>query len=107
MPDIVNPVAVKFCNEKIRPAAETLAQAYYTLKRLLDEWSALNLANVVTNTADPVVDGAMADGRPPLTGARANTIITRATEFVADLEANSAAKLNSVIRVSVNNSARF
>ena len=32
MPDITNPEAVKFCNEKVRVLADSLSQAYFFCK---------------------------------------------------------------------------
>lgn len=49
MPNITNPEAVKFCNEKIRPAADALASAYHTMKALRDEWYAKNLGAITVS----------------------------------------------------------
>ena len=99
---ITDVAAVKFCNEQIRPAADTLAQAYYVLKVVLDEWYARNMGASVVNTADVVEDGSAADGRQQITGADATGIIVRISEIVTDFEAGSKAKLNTILKVSPN-----
>lgn len=105
MPDITDSQAVKFCNEKIRVAADKLAQAYAFANQVKAEWTAHGGAVLVPNTSDPVVDGSATDGRPPITGADANNIINRLTELKADYDADSAAKLNTILSVAVNTGA--
>ena len=103
MADITNVEAVRFCNEKVRVAADKLAQAYYFAAAVQQEWFANNLSALITNSAeDNVVDGSASDGRHPITGADATNIITRCSELITDMEANSNAKLNTVLNVSVN-----
>jgi hypothetical protein len=101
--DITNPEAVKFCNEKVRTSADKLGQLYYVAKAVSQEWTANSLGSIITNSADDdVIDGSATDGRHPITGADANNIINRLTEFVTDMEANTNAKLNTVLGVAVN-----
>ena len=102
MADITNTQAVKFCNEKVRTVADRMAQLYYAAKAVVDEWNSNSLSGVIPNTTDVVVDGAATDGRFIITGAKATSIITRAQEVVADYEAGSNAKLNTVLQVAVN-----
>ena len=103
MADITNAEAVKFCNEKVRTSADKLGQLYYVAKAVTQEWTANSMGSVITNSADDdVVDGSATDGRHPITGADANNIINRLTEFVTDMEANTNAKLNTVLGVAVH-----
>lgn len=102
MPDITDPQAVNFCNTKIRPAADRLAQAFNYAAAIIDEWNALGGSGLVPNTTDAVIDGAAQDGRPEITGAMANNIINRLSELQTDYEASSNAKLNTVLQVAVN-----
>jgi hypothetical protein len=53
------------------------------------------------------VDGSATDGRSPITGIAATNIVNRASEMIADFEAASNAKLNTVLQVKVNGAARF
>lgn len=102
MPDIIDPEAVRFCNEWIRPDADQFARAYYAAQALVNEWNARNLSVKIPNTVDAVVDGSSTDGRPPLTGMRVTNIITRAIELVTDYEAGGNAKLNTILAAAVN-----
>ncbi len=99
---ITDPTAIRFSNEKIRPAADELAQAYYKVKAIVDEWFAQSLGNVLTNTSDQVMDGADIDGRPVITGINVNFMMNRMIELVDDYEAGNNAKLNTILQVAVN-----
>lgn len=98
---IDSPQAVRFCNEKVRPAAEKLAQAYVFAKQVLDEWTAHGGVTFVPNTSDTVSDSASVDGRPVITGANVNNVINRLSELVTDYEADTSAKLNTILQVAV------
>lgn len=102
MPDITDPQAVRFCNERVRVAADKLAQAYNLANQVIDEWTAHGGVALIPNTSDPVIDGSATDGRPPIVGSDASNIINRLTEIVADFEDSGGAKLNTILAVSVN-----
>jgi hypothetical protein len=101
MADITNPEAVRFANERLRVAADKLAQAYAFAKLVAAEWNANNLGALFP-LADNVVDGSASDGRHPITGNDATLLMTRLNELVADYEANTNAKLNTILNVAVN-----
>jgi hypothetical protein len=100
MADITNPEAVKFCNEKIRPAANLLAKAYFYAIQTVDEWYANNMGELLPVAEDIVVDGSESDGRHPISGNDVNNLVTRLSELIQDLEENSKAKLNTILKVS-------
>lgn len=102
MPDIVNPTAVAFANNYIRRAADRKAQDYYYSKQVVQSWNAQSLSALFPNDTSNVVDGSATDGRPPITGAMVNNIINRASETIADYEATSNAKLNTILQVAVD-----
>jgi len=102
MADITNPEAVRFCNERVRVAADKLATAYLFAKAVSAEWYANNLGELLPVSADPVIDGSAADGRHPITGNDVSNLITRLSELVADYEANDNAKLNTILGIAVN-----
>lgn len=104
---ITDPTAIRFTNEKVRVMADAMAQAYFTAKSLVAEWNAVGMSSKITNTADLISDGSATDGRNPLTGAAATSVITRAQELITDYEANSGAKLNTILSAAVNHGARF
>jgi hypothetical protein len=91
--DITNTQAVQFTQSMARPTSNAIALAYWMSKKLLAEWYGNDLVSVIPNTADAVVDG----NAKPITGAKVTNIVTRAGELVADLEANSNAKLNTIL----------
>jgi len=99
---INNPQAVKFCNEKIRVAADKLAQAYNFAKDTLNEWYALNMGNQFPVDGGEIEDGSNIDGRPIITGNSVQLLMSRVQELVNDYEAGRKAKLNTVLQVSVN-----
>lgn len=101
MPDISDMGAVKFCNEKVRPMADLLELAYFRAKAVVAEWNARNLSAVIPNTIDKLLDGAVTDGRPVVTGAQVTNVITRCMDFIAEYEAASSAKLNTVMAVGL------
>ena len=104
---ITNVQAVKFANEQVRIMADLMASNYYTAKSIVNSWNATSISSLITNTADNIVDGSAQDGRSPITGAQATNIITRAMEIISDYEANTNAKLNTVLAVKVNGEARL
>mgnify|MGYP000621713160 CR=1 FL=1 len=102
MADITNAEAVRFCNEKVRVAADRLAQAYYFSKQVQNEWFANSMGSLIPNDASPVIDGSATDGRHPITGADATNLITRCGELITDYEAAGNAKINTILGVAVN-----
>ena len=97
---ITNPQAVAFCNSRVRVIADQLAQAYYACLALQNDWFAQGVGAVLTNTSDVVDDRSDVDGRAPITGAAAVNVITRAMEFVTEMQAGG--KLGTVLAVAVN-----
>ncbi len=87
MAAITNPVAIKFSNEKLRVAADLIAQLDNFAATVLAEWTALGTSTLIPNTADVLQDSASpnglnsvgGDGRPSVTGAQLNNIINRLT----------------------------
>lgn len=98
---VSNPIAIKFCNETIRPLAEQLAFAYYDARRVLDAWNATGASTLFPAGGGAVQDNAASDGRPPITADDVLALIARLTDLTADYEANTRAKLNSVLKPSV------
>lgn len=101
---VVDQSALRFANETIRPAADTLAREYFVCKTVVAKWNAGTplMSSLFPNTTAVVSDGSPTDGRRAITGAMVNTIVTRCIEKVTDYEATSNAKLNTVLAVAVN-----
>ena len=104
MSEITNPEAVKFCNERVRIAANRLNSAYQFAKQVSAEWTANSdlATNIAYDNPDVVVDGSATDGRHPISGIEVNNLMTRLNELIADYEANSSAKLNTILAVATN-----
>lgn len=100
--DINSPQAVSFCNAPLRTTADKAGQFYHTAKRVLEEFGALNLGDVIPNTSDVVQDGAVSDGRPILTGALVNAFMSGLTQYVSTLEANDNQLLKIVLQIAPN-----
>lgn len=102
MANITDPRAISFSNEKIRIAADKLAQAYTFCKIAVTEYYAENLGALYTG-GDTIEDGAFnGDGRKVVTGNDALLLITRMSELIDDYEATAGTKLNSVLKYAVN-----
>lgn len=98
---------IKFCNEKIRPAADALVQLALGAQAILLLWNQRGGVAAIPNDSTVIADGSPADGRNALTGAMVSNIIARLNEFSTDQTANSNAKLNTEIAVAVNTVPRF
>lgn len=107
MADIVSPQAIKFSNERIRVAADLIAQLDNLAASILNEWTALGSTALIPNTADNIIDGAAGDGRPIITGIKANNIINRLTNLRSTnansgLAMGAAGVRDTVLQVAVN-----
>lgn len=96
---ITNVQAVKFCNEHIRPLADTLASAQAQGNSVLAMWDAKGLGALIPNTTDVVMDGSDVDGRTQITGADVNTFI----KVLQSLQATMVGVPTSIIgKIEVN-----
>lgn len=102
---ITDPQIKRFCNERVRLAADRLARLYNLCRTVRDEWTAQDMGTAIPDTAELVDDGAAVDGRPEISGADVHAIKDRVVELIALLEANGNAKLDEVLRVAVNTRA--
>ncbi len=99
---IDDPQAVRFCNKRVRQAADRFGQLYNWCRAVRDEWTAQDIASMIPNTSEAIDDNADVDGRPVITGADVHAIKDRVVELIALLEAGGNVKLNEVLRVAVN-----
>jgi len=96
-----NPQAVRFCNEKVRPLANDLAQLYYRSKRFLDQWNGQGMSALINNDAGETMDdNATEDGRPIASGNSCHNMYNRAAGIVVDFEASGSAKLNTILAIA-------
>lgn len=109
MANITNSEVISYSNATLRQYADRISQAYYAAKDLVNQWNAQDMSNKITNNSNDYIvdsaygsDGTDGDGRPIVHGANAYNLYTRASELVTDMEANSNAKLNTIISYAVN-----
>jgi hypothetical protein len=102
MADITDPQAVRFCNERVRQAADRFGQLYNWCCSVRDEWTAQDIAFLIPNDSSMIVDGSQTDGRPLIFGDSVHTIKDRVVELIALMEASDNEKLNQILSVAVN-----
>lgn len=87
MPDITNPVVLRFLAERVRPRAEQIRALLHLLQDDRAEYLAENIAALVPNDASAIVDGRAGEGVAQLTGAEFHEIVVvRYAELLAALE---------------------
>ena len=94
--------AVRIANERIRPAADRLAQTYFLYTNLLklnaaEDWVALFSQ---FNDKDPLPDGSATDGRAPVTPERVKILLAAMQTFV-DFIDNSGFR-DAILMTAVN-----
>lgn len=113
---ITNPVAITFSNEKLRRAADLLAQLDNFANSVINEWNALGgtalipntVGNVLRDSASPTDDlGTGGDGRPVVDGAKLNNVVNRlialrATNSNSGLAMGVTGVRDSVLQVATN-----
>jgi hypothetical protein len=102
MPNNLNPLAVAFVEQHLRPFADHLAQLYFEAKEITAIYDGRNLGEAILPANNDPVGDTSTDGRPIVTGNLTLGVIFRANEFIADYEANSKTKLVSVLVVAPN-----
>lgn len=104
MANNINVQAIRVSNEKIRPASDRILQTYFFMKSLQAEYVAQNWADLfpVGDPTGEIVDNSRVDGRPIITNADVNNVITALGAFLAFMEATSNQQLNRFLKVSVN-----
>ena len=105
MADIIDPEAVRFSNEVIRPLADKATQYYYAALAAKNEWLATDMGTKIPdNVGDNIIDGSATDGRSVIDGRDVNNLMTHVNTMIADLEANTNTKLNILLQIEVNGS---
>ena len=100
MAEITNPTAVRFCNERVRPVANRMAQLYNFARAVRDEWVANDLGSVITQEGGTIVDGSATDGRHQITGANVHALAGLLVGFIDSMEANNNAQLNTILGIA-------
>lgn len=105
MPNNTNAQAILFDNQYARVGANNVVSCYLTMKRVLQVWSGQNMTSLIPSDANLIQDGATvasgtADGRPPVTDAQIQTLISNMTTLINSFEASSNLILNQFLQVS-------
>src|ERR1700732_3921277 len=102
MANIVDPNAVAYSNNPIRPLSDRFMQLYWACKSASSDWTAKSLATLIPNDISPMIDGAVTDGRTQITGGDINVLLAHMNTLIADFEATSNLKRNQIGKVAVN-----
>jgi len=82
MPDITNPQAVTFANEKARVFSEALLCSIRTARAFKDEYDANAMDAIFPATTDKIADGSAVDGRPQVTSNGIRALYTAASDML-------------------------
>lgn len=107
MPDITNPQAVRFANEKARVFAEALLTAIRTAKAFDDDYAAQSGDALFPNTANLMADGSEGDGRPRLQAQTVRALRTVAQDLLAYAAAGSPTRETRLRSITHKGEARF
>lgn len=92
---VTNPRVIEFVTLFTRQEALQLYHAYRTAKAMEALWNS-GISAAVPNDSSPIQDG---NTLYPATGADVWNIRFRATEFIADMEENGNARLNTILAI--------
>lgn len=107
MADNTLPIAIRTANEKVRTAADSIESCYETLKRLQNEYAAVNGDTIFPATADNIADGSETDGRKRVTNNQIRGLKTLTDAIVTFLEGGTPSRISQIKQISVNGLARF
>lgn len=99
---ISDPEAVGFVNSSLRPAADRVAQLYYSLKPVFDTWNADNLIAKLPSGSTDTVQEQPNDTRHVVTADNCVGCMQRIQAFIQDMEANNLAHLTAILLLAVN-----
>ena len=102
MANNANPQAVLFANTKIRPVNDLALSLYYSIQLFQQEWTQQDIAAVIPNDSNLIVDGSATDGRPPMTDAQAQIVQANLQTIMNVFTANSNLILNQLLSVAVH-----
>jgi hypothetical protein len=106
-----NPQAVKFCNERLRPACDAFVVAVRTLREMRAEYVAQGIGPLVaadTPTANlTIADGSAVDGRAPLLGFDVDNASQQAAAFLAWVDGAGASAVTALTKPAVNTDPKF
>jgi hypothetical protein len=97
-----NPQAVKIANERFRPYADRLAQAYHFCNAFKSQIAAEGIDTLFSaDDKDLLSDGSLTDGRTPITNADVKGLINSLDQFIAFMDGDPVTR-DLLLRVSPN-----
>jgi hypothetical protein len=97
-----NPEVIKYCNEVLRPLADSIVKLNYQIQTAKDEYIAKGIAAIMADTSDTITDGASIDGRHIVTGSNMRAVVTEASSIYNSLTASNNLILNKLLLVATN-----
>ena len=107
MPDITNPQAVKFANEKARVFADALLSAITTAREFEAIYAAQAGDTLFPNSADLLADGSEVDGRPRVQAQMVRALRTAAQDLLTWAATGAPTRETRLRTIAVNGSSRF
>jgi hypothetical protein len=108
---IDNPQAAKFCNERLRVAANRIISGIRSLRQMSAEYAANGIGPLVGGSQELldslVVDGSATDGRTPLTGYDVTLAISSANALLTWADGDGAAHLTALTKPTTNSQPAF
>lgn len=104
MADITDAAAIRFCNERIRPLADTIAKVYSQIQSIGLEYQSKNLGAVIPDDPTAIVQDSSVtnnDGRTPISGHDVNQMLALVTDLLA-MANGETTKIPTVLKVAVN-----
>lgn len=97
---VTNPEAIRFINERIRPAADKFASSYIAAVAHISAWE--QLKDIIPNDAEVLIeDNRQREGISQITGRDVHAIAAMVKNIKDTLEANNNALRDIVFKVSV------
>ena len=98
----MTPQLAKFSNETARPLADLCIRTYYKAKDAMSVLVSVPDLTSALHSTLVIDDGAATDGRIEITGNDVLDSITAIGRFVAAMEADNNAVLNTIRKIAVN-----
>lgn len=96
-----NPQAVRIANERFRPFADRIAQAYHFAGVFKTQIEAEGIDSLFPADKEPINDGSALDGRSPLSNEDVKGLIAAVDAIRAFMDADPAMR-DLLLRVAVN-----
>jgi hypothetical protein len=107
MPDITNPQAIKFANEKMRPTADVILSAIETAREFEADYAANSGDTLFPNTADLLADGSETDGRQRVRADTVRALRTQCQDLLTWAATGTPTREARLRTMAVNGQSKF